>query len=184
MSLTLATILSAAMLLLLGASLLVFPAIAESALMKFPRSPVAAYVCFGSALIWFLIKVWRLSPADFGEEHVALFFGCGMIGLLAFKFAPDFLALRGLCALVLMTAGLLLRAGFMKYDVPGVYFQTSLVYLGITLALILAGQPWRWRDGFEWLFEERSRIRILAGLFLAYGVLLGLVALGAAQRHV
>jgi len=70
----------------------------------------------------------------------------------------------------------------MKYDVPGIYFQTGLVYLGIMAALIFAGQPWLWRDGSNWLFAKRRRVASLAGVALTYGFLLIFVAVGAARR--
>jgi hypothetical protein len=162
--------------LLLGTSVLVFPVMTERVLKRLPRSRLAAGVFFGAALIWFLIEIRGLSPADFGDERVPLFWGFGLVGLLAFRYAPDFLALRGLSALMLLVASPLLRASFMKYDVPGIYFQTGLVYFGITLALILAGQPWRWRDAVEWFFEKRLRVRNLGVVFLVYGVLLSFVA--------
>ena len=57
---------------------------------------------FGAGAVWFLINIWNLSPADFGEYRTPLFVFFGAVAILAFKYVPDFLAVRGVCALVLL----------------------------------------------------------------------------------
>src|SRR4051812_35919001 len=104
MSLTVATLFAGLLLLALGMPLLCNHSGYAAALKAFPRSLGAAYVFFGAGAAWFLYAIWHLSAADFGEYRVWLFAGFAAVAVLAFKCVPDFLAVRGLCALVLMGA--------------------------------------------------------------------------------
>jgi hypothetical protein len=176
MSLTLATLIPGLLLLSLGVPLLLNHSGCTAALKAFPRSTSAAYLFFGAGAAWFLYAIWHLSSADFGEYRTWLFVGFLAIALLSFKCVPDFLAVRGLCALVLMGAMPLLDAGFMNFDHPQIYFYKIAVYLAITLAIWLGAQPWRMRDFFGWLFAQPTRTRGVGGVLAAYGLMLAIVA--------
>jgi hypothetical protein len=145
-------------------------------LRAFPRSTSAAYVLFGGAALWFLYNVWHLSSADFGDYRVVLFIGFALVAVLAFRCVPDFLGVRGLCALVLLAASPLLEAAYMNYDRPQRLFMVGLVYAGLTLAIWVGAQPWRLRDFLGWLFARPGRARIAGGVLLGYGLLLAAVA--------
>ncbi len=110
MSLFLATLLPGLVLAVLGAGLLANRPAVVNALKIFPRSPTAALYVFGGGAVWFLWLVWHLSTADFGDYHVLLTIGFAAVALLAFKCVPDFLAVRGLCVLLLLSASPLLGA--------------------------------------------------------------------------
>ncbi len=176
MSLFLATLLPGLLLLALGAALVAINSGLIAMLTSFPRSRAAAYAFFGGGAAWFLYQIWHLSPADFGDFRLPLFIGFGAIAALSFKCVPDFLAVRGLCVLVLLAAMPLLMAGYMNYDRPQVYFQKVPVYLGIALAIWLGAQPWRLRDFLEWLFRSRGLARAFGAGLLVYGLLLVVVA--------
>jgi len=118
MSLALATIIPAALLLVLGLALLSGRAMVAAIAKQFPRSSTAAIVFFGGAALWFLYKVWHLPEADFGNHRTLLAIGFGAIAALSFKYVPDFLAVRGLAILVLLSASPLLGAAYMKYELP------------------------------------------------------------------
>lgn len=141
----------------------------------FPRSRNAAYLLMGVASAWFLYKVTQLGPADFGQYKnilFALFLGTA-VG--SFYFVPDFLAVRGLAALMLLLAGALLDAAYMEPPVARL-FLVSFVYFGIVTALVLGANPYKLRDFFEWLYKADKRPRIFGGIFAAYGLLLSGVA--------
>ncbi|HEX3728243.1 MAG TPA: hypothetical protein VHV47_00430 [Opitutaceae bacterium] len=178
MSLTLATVIPAILLLALGAALLAPGSGVAVALRAFPRSRPGAYFCFGAGAAWFLALVLNLSPVDFGDYKVPLFIAFAAIAILAFKCVPDFLAVRGLCVLVLLGASPLLDATYMHYEfLRRLWLVNGIIYVGITLALWLGAQPYRLRDFLEWLFARPGRARGLGGLLAAYGLLLGGVAL-------
>ena len=176
MSLFLATFIPGMILLVLGVPLLAGNSGFAAALRAMPRSPTAAYIFFGAGAAWFLYALWHLSPADFGEYRLWLFAGFGFVAVMAFKSVPDFLAVRGLCTLVLMGAMPLLDAAYMEYDKPQRLLMVSLVYAALTLAIWLSAQPWRLRDFIGWLYARPIRARGLGAGLLGYGLLLAIAA--------
>ncbi len=176
MSLFLAMLLPGLVLTALGAALLANRPAVVASLKVLPRSSTAALFFFGGGALWFLWLVWHLSNADFGEYHVLLTIGFAAVAGLAFKCLPDFLAVRGLCVLMLLAASQLLQAGYMIFDPWPIYFYKVLVYVGIILAIWLGVQPYRLRDFFNWLFLRPGRSRGFGGALLGYGLLLTVVA--------
>lgn len=176
MSLLVATLIPGLALLVAGLPLLLVRTGAVTAYRSFPRSTRASYVLFGAASIWFLSLVWNLSAADFGEYHVALTIGFGLVAAFAYKCIPDFLAVRGLAILVLLGSFPLLMAGYLRFEHPQIYFQKALLYIAVSLAIWVGAQPWRLRDFFEWLFARPGRTRAVAGAVVAYGLLLTVIA--------
>lgn len=176
MSLFAATLVSGLILVALGMPLLMDHAAIKAAMKAFPRSTSGGYVVFSAGAAWFLYNIWNLSKADFGEYRTILFIGFGAVAVLAFKCVPDFLGVRGGCALVLIGASPFLNAAFMQYDRPLRLFMVAFIYVALTLAIWLGAQPWRLRDFFGWLFAREARSRGLGGLLVAYGFLLCAVA--------
>lgn len=176
MSLLLATLLPGLFLLALGVPLMVNSSRAVAALKALPRSTNAAYLFFGVGAVWFLYNVWHLSAADFGNYRVLLTFGFGAVAVLSFKCVPDFLAVRGLCVLVLLAASPLLGAAYMEHQYPQRLFMVTFVYVLIALAIWLGASPFRLRDFFEWLFARPSRSRGFGAALAVYGLLLSIVA--------
>jgi hypothetical protein len=142
----------------------------------FPRSQTAAFILLGAAAVWFLYKVTQLGPADFGQYKNILFALFLVVAVGSFYYVPDFLAVRGLAALMLLTAGVLLDAAYMELPTTRL-FLVSFVYLAIVLALILGANPYKMRDFLDWLYRKEPRQRIFGGIFAAYGLLLLAVAL-------
>jgi hypothetical protein len=100
MSLTVATLIPGLILLVLGVPLLLGNSLAGAALRSFPRSTAAADLFFGAGAALFLYNIWNLSMADMGEYRKLLFAGFLFVAVMAFKCVPDFLSVRGLCALM------------------------------------------------------------------------------------
>jgi len=177
MSLAVATLIPGLILFALGALLLIGGASTGPLLKALPRSFAATLVLFGGAACWFLSNVLDLTAADFGDYKRILFGVFGLVALLAFKFAPDFLAVRGLAGLILLGASPLLSAAYMRYEVPSRLFMVTAVYVAIALALYLGAAPFRLRDFLQWLFVRPTRVRVAGGLATGYGLLLVVVAL-------
>ena len=175
MSLLLATLLPGLILVAVGGALLSGNTLVSSSFKSFPRSTNATLVFFGAASGWFLYRVWNLSPADFGEYRLPLFIGFALVAALSYWCVPDFLAVRGLAALVLLAASPILDAGYMNYQ-PQVYPLKVFVYLCIALAIWIGASPYRLRDFLEWLFRTSDRPRVIGSALLGYGVLLGIMA--------
>jgi len=137
----------------------------------FPRSQSAAFLLLGTSAVWFLYKVLHLGPADFGQYKNILFLLFLVTAVGSFYYVPDFLAVRGLAALILLSAGMLLDAAYMQLPQARL-FLVSFVYLTIVLALILGANPYKLRDFFDWLYKANARPHIMGGAFATYGLLL------------
>ena len=170
MTLFQATLFTGILLLAFGAHFLWHGMRSAKSVQEFPRSQTAAYILLGSAAVWFLYKVTQLGPADFGQYKNLLFILFLVVALGSFIFVPDFLAVRGLAALMLLTAGALLDAGYMQYG--SALVLKAFVYLAIVIALILGANPYKLRDFLEWLYKKEARPRIFGGVFAVYGLLL------------
>ncbi len=176
MTLFQATLITGLFLIAFGAHFLWHGMRSAKSVQAFPRSRMAAYILLGTAAAWFLYKVTQLGPADFGQYKNLLFIVFLVTAVGSFIYVPDFLAVRGLAALILLTAGALLDAAYMELPMARL-FLVSFVYLAIVVALYLGANPFRLRDFFEWLYNKTARPRIFGGIFTAYGLLLLGVAL-------
>jgi len=176
MSLFLATLIPGLVVAALGAALLANRPAVRTRLQALPRSGTAAVILFGGSAACFLWLVWNLSTADFGDYHVLLTIAFAAVAVLAFKCVPDFLAVRGVCALMLLVASPLLRAAYMEYNHPQRLLLVTPVFLLVALSIWFGVQPYRARDFLEWLYAKPARTRGVGGLLLGYGVLLVAVA--------
>ncbi|HBR94927.1 MAG TPA: hypothetical protein DEA90_12270 [Opitutae bacterium] len=176
MTLFQATLFTSIFLIAFGAHFLWHGMRSAASVQAFPRSRVAAYILLGTAAAWFLYKITQLGPADFGQYKNLLFGVFLVVAVGSFIYVPDFLAVRGLAALILLTAGTLLNAAYMELPATRLFLVT-FVYAAIVAALILGSNPYKLRDFFEWLYNKETRPRIFGGVFAAYGLLLLGVAL-------
>ena len=162
----------------LGAFLAWNPAKTEGLAKHFPRSMPLAGFTMTVAASWFLYRhVQHLSEADFGEYKMLIVVITVVLLGLSFKFLPDFLAVRGIAALVLFYAREALNAAFLQ-EPQSRLFLVSIVYVGIVAALYLAAWPYRLRDFLDWLYSVNLRPRVLGAALAGYGLLLGGVAFG------
>ena len=141
----------------------------SSLVKSFPRSRLAAYVTMGLGGAWTLYEVANLGEANYGEYRQYIFVAFALIGLLSFKYAPDFLSVRGACIVYLLLANLILGGAFGRYEEPLRLFMVAPIYVGIALSLYLGYSPFRMRDFFSWLFAADGRPRKLGLAFLIYG---------------
>ena len=172
MSLFLATLLPGLLLALLGGLLLWNDPRLGTAARALPRSQGAAWLFFGAGTAWFLWRLSRLGEADliFFQTPGLVMLGFGVLAVLAFFYTPDFLAVRGLCILVLLAAEPLLYAAYMEWTHPWRRLMVAEVYAVLALVLYLAAAPYRLRDFFEWLFHQPRRARLIGTVLLTFGL--------------
>ncbi|MDP2136606.1 MAG: hypothetical protein Q8J74_02010 [Candidatus Didemnitutus sp.] len=172
MNLFSATLLSGLMLAVLGVLLTLNSARVRTTAKALPRSQRGAWLFFGLGALWFLWRLSKLGEADliFFQGPMPVMLGFGTLAALAFIYAPDFLAVRGLSILTLLIAEPMLHAAYMEWQHPQRLLMVSAVYVAITFALYLAAAPYRLRDFFEWLFRQPGRPRVLGAILLAYGL--------------
>jgi hypothetical protein len=178
MSLLLATLLPGLFLAVFGLLLLLNLPVVISTLKGLPRSPAATLLLFGGGVLWFLVRVATMSEADriLGSSNTPWVIGFAVLGVLSFKYVPDFLAVRGLSILILLAATPLLGAAFMEFGYPQRLFLVTLVFVAIIAAIYLAAVPYRLRDFFQWLFAAPGRVRAFGTGLLAYGLVLSVLA--------
>ena len=178
MSLFLATLLPGLFLALLGALLAWGDPRVSSTAKALPRSQRGAWLFFGAGALWFLYRLSQLGEADliFFQKPAPVMIAFGVLAVLAFIYAPDFLAVRGLCVLMLLAAEPLLYAAYMEWQHPQRLLMVTAVYTGLALALYLAAAPYRLRDFFDWLFLRPGRARALGAGLLAYGLVTAVAA--------
>ena len=178
MSLLLATLIPGLFLAALGLLLLGNSSLVVATLKALPRSPAAALILFGGGVLWFLVLVAQMGDADriIGNSNVPWVVGFAALGVLSFRYVPDFLAVRGLSILILLAAWPLLQAAFMEYDHPQRLLMVTAVFAAIAAALYLAAVPYRLRDFLQWLLGRPGRARGVGAALLAYGILLSVVA--------
>jgi hypothetical protein len=178
MSLLLATLLPGLFLAALGILLLLNSPVVTSTLKALPRSPAATLVLFGGGVLWFLVLVAQMGDADriIGDSNVPWVVGFAALGALSIKYVPDFLAVRGISVLILLSAWPLLKAAYMEYEHPQRLFMVTAVFVAIGAALYLAAVPYRLRDFNQWLLARPGRARAVGAALLGYGILLSVVA--------
>lgn len=143
----------------------------ETSVKAFPRSKNAAFLLMGTASIWFLFQVTQLGPADFGQYKEWLFGFFLIVAIGSFYFVPDFLAVRGLAGLMLLTSGVLLNIGYMHFEWQTLILK-AFVYSMIVVALVLGASPYKLRDFFDWLYKSSGRLYVFGAVFATYGLLL------------
>ncbi|HKJ91074.1 MAG TPA: hypothetical protein VJ960_08085, partial [Oceanipulchritudo sp.] len=162
--------------LLPGLFLLARPQAAEPVLRAFPRhrpTGVATMLVGGG---WFLWKILQLGQSDFGDYKNLLFllFAGTLIGSLLY--VRDFLAVRGVAILILLSANTGLKAAFGLYDIPERLVLVGILYLFIVLALYYGVLPFKMRETVTALCASPGRLRLSGAVLTLMGLLLGIMA--------
>lgn len=154
---------------LLGVLLIVGGEKFADLLFALPRSRAAGIVLWGAALVWFvwhLLTIPEVDLAGFPRSWLLVLFGGA--GLLAFKYLPDLLGLRGIAVLVLFVCAELLSAGFGQLPYSRVLAGTA--YVLIVCALWCGASPYVLRNAIE-RAAGTPRGRCVAGaILLAVGI--------------
>ncbi|MCZ7640371.1 MAG: hypothetical protein M5U12_32550 [Verrucomicrobia bacterium] len=162
---------------------LVQPARFGEALRRFPRSELWGYLLMPLGTVWFLYNLRQDQIADFAAFKPVLFVGFAVVGLGACLFVRDFLAVRGLAVVVLLTAHFTLNA-IRWVDTPWRLVVTTWAYVWIVAAIWYSISPWRLRDVIGWMTRDDQRIRLTCAARLVFGLLvagIGLTAIRAAE---
>jgi len=176
MNLTFATLFTGLLLLVLGVALVRYSTDTARRLGNFPRSKPATLVLLVAATLWVLWNVSQLGEADFGNYKVWLGAFFLILGVGAWFYVPDFLGVRSLAVLLMLSSGTILNAAFLQEPVTRL-FLAGFCYFVILLSLYLAAVPYRLRDWVQYV-EKNNRARTLLGSFTtAYGILLLLLPL-------
>lgn len=171
MTLKLASVLFGLFWAILGGLWLIKIPIWNSFLQSLPRSKWMSYILFGSAFAWFMFEISLLGPADFGPYRPLLFAIFGSAGILSFYFIPDFLSIRGLAGLGLLSAQPLLTAAYCQPYTSRLWLVTG-VYIMIILSMILGTYPYLYRNAIHQLYKQPFLLKITGSILFGYGIIL------------
>lgn len=147
------------------------PSAAHNGLMAWPRARIPAVILTVVAVAWFAHNLWFVDFGRFSEPlRIALLVGVPVCSFLIITFIPDLLAVRGLCALMLL-AGNPLLVQTRWHGSAAQWAIGLLVYAVMIKAMILVVYPHLWKRGVSWAFAQTSRTRALAASGMGLGVL-------------
>lgn len=176
MSLSLLSIILGVLALGGGVYGLVNPEVARKWADGFSRNVVIGYVLTLLATGWFVYNVSLENIADFAPYKKHMMIGFAALGVATCLYVKDFLAVRGLSVLLLLTAKLMVDTA-RWHDSELRLLVIALAYAWVIAGMWLAISPWRMRDWISWATKEEKRFRILNGIKAGFGgvlVLLGL----------
>lgn len=118
---------------------------------------------------WFLWKISQLGQSDFGDYKnlLLLLFAATLLGTIFY--VKDFLAVRGVSVLILLSANTGLKSAFGMYDTPARLVLVTILYIFIVLALWYGTVPFKMRDTINWLYKSSVRIRVLGIIWVLMG---------------
>jgi hypothetical protein len=125
------------------------------------------------ATVWFVYNLKVESIADFEPMKPALMAILVALGVGTCVFLQDFIAVRGLAALLLLTAKIMVDAGRPHLgESVFVGVNQTLAYVFVFFGMWLSVSPWRLRDWFNWAATSDGRLRAVGGLTGAVGAFL------------
>lgn len=156
----------ALVLLVAGIPFLALPDKIRERVLAFPRNRAAGVGLMLLGGGWFLWKIWMLGQSDFGDYKEILFalFAATLLGTIFY--VRDFLAVRGLAVLVLLSGNVGLKSAFGLYDIPERLVLVTLIYLFVTLSIFIGVMPYKMRDFLNWLYVSTVRVRAFGGVFV------------------
>ncbi|PWU20068.1 MAG: hypothetical protein C5B50_04860 [Verrucomicrobia bacterium] len=160
------------------------PEAAAASMRKFPRSLPWGIVLMLLGTGWFVWNMSQESISDFASYKSWLLSLFAAIGILSCFFVQDFLAARGLAVVLLLLAKLMVDTGRPALSqTPWVLVFQGWAYLMVIAGLWLTVSPWRLRDALEWSTASHTRLRIMCGIRLAFGLFIAVLGLTAFRAH-
>jgi hypothetical protein len=163
------SLIATVVLLVLGAPFLLVPARIEKAVRAFPRHRLTGVLTMILGGGWFLFKISQLSQSDFGDykKLLLLLFLATLIGSI--YYVRDFLAVRGVAILILLSANTGLKSAYGLYDIPERLVLVTVLYLFIVAAIIYGIAPYHMRDSINALYRKSLYPRLLGIILILMG---------------
>lgn len=154
------------------------PAAFGAVMRQFPRYTPIGYVLVLAATVWFLYYLSLESVSDFTSFKPVLYALFAGVGIGTCLFVRDFLPVRGLAALLLLTGKLMVDTGRPHLgETHWVLVIQILAYLWVVAGMWLTISPWRLRDAINWATANEQRTRLVSGLRLSFGILMVVLGL-------
>jgi uncharacterized protein YjeT (DUF2065 family) len=163
------SLIAAVVLVLVGLPFLLVPHRIEKAVRAFPRHRLAGVLTMMLGGGWFLFKISQLTQSDFGDYKNLLFllFLATLMGSIFY--VKDFLAVRGVSILILLSANTGLKSAFGLYDIPERLVLVTVLYLFILASIIYGIAPYHMRDSINALYRKPLYPRLLGIILVLMG---------------
>jgi hypothetical protein len=143
---------------------------------KFPRSVLWGRILMTICAVWAGIVMFNAATDDWAWARPFVVIGVPVACWLVLQFANQFLALRGLAALLLLVGKIALDAADLS-DRPIRLVVTVLAYLWVCAAIWMAAAPHQVRDVIGFMTANNARCRAACFLGTAIGALLVVLGL-------
>ena len=143
---------------------------------KFPRSVLWGRILMGICAVWAGIVMYNAAVDEFAWLKPLVVIGVPIAYWLVIQFADQFLAIRGVAALLLLIAKVTLNAADLS-DSPSRLIVTVLAYFWVCVAVWMASAPHQVRDWLNFVTANATRCRTTCSLGAAVGVFLVLLGL-------
>jgi len=144
---------------------------------KFPRSVLWGRILMGICAVWAGIVLYFFAAVDdFAWLKPFIVIGIPLAYWLVIQYADQFLAIRGLAALMLLIAKVVLNAADLS-DSASRLVVTVLAYIQVCAAVWMASSPHQVRDWIAFMTANATRCRFACSVGAAVGVSLVLLGL-------
>jgi len=147
-------------------------------LRKFPRHTPIGYALILVATFWFLQYVGEETVADFLAFKPLLYTLFAGVGIGTCIFVRDYLPVRGLAVLMLLTAKLIVDTA-RWVDSEWRLVLVTWAYLWVVAGMWWTVSPWRLRDLIEWGTATPERTRLLSGIRFGFGLFVAILGVTA-----
>jgi len=135
---------------------------------RFPRSHVAGVILLTICLVWTFWLLYTIQMGEFSSFRRPLLIALPIGYALVLRFVDEFLAVRALGILCLLTAEPLLDAAFLRYETSRLLIAV-FAYVLIVGGLFWVAVPYVLRDQINWSTRSVFRWRCLNAIALIYG---------------
>ena len=149
------------------------PARFREYMLMFPRSVLWGRILIGAAALWAGIVMYRAASDEWAWARPVIVIGMPIAYWVVTKYADQFLAVRGVAALMLLIAKLMVDAADLSEN-PLRLIVTVLGYLWVVAAAWMTIAPHRLRDAIEYLMANNTRCRLKC----SFGIVLGAILVG------
>jgi hypothetical protein len=143
---------------------------------KFPRSVLWGRVLMAVCALWAGVVMYNAATDDWAWAKPLIVIGVPVAYWLVVQYADQFLALRGLAALLMLIAKVALDAADLS-DTPIRLVVTVLAYVWVCAAVWMAAAPHQVRDVISFVTANSTRCRAFCSLGTLVGVFLVVLGL-------
>lgn len=155
---------------------IIVPAKFSELMQKFPRSVLWGRVLMGICAVWAGIIMYNAATDDWAWAKPLIVIGVPIAYWLVIQYADQFLALRGLAALLLLVAKLAVDAADLS-EMPSRLIITVMSYVMVCAAVWMASAPHQVRDTIGFVTANTTRCRAFCLLGTLVGVMLVVLGL-------